>query len=49
MIVNPSDEDGLLFLARGVFIYYTEEQMKKFFITAPDYFENYELYFYETL
>ncbi|MEM9673172.1 MAG: class I SAM-dependent methyltransferase [Cyclobacteriaceae bacterium] len=38
-------EDGLLFLAGGVFVYSTEEQMKKFFTAAADYFKNCEFYF----
>lgn len=37
--------DGLLFLAGGVFVYSTEEQMKKFFIATADYFKNCEFYF----
>ena len=37
--------DGLLFLAGGVFVYSTEEQMKKFFITTADYFGECEFYF----
>lgn len=37
--------DGLLFLAGGVFVYSTEEQMKKFFIATTDYFKNCEFYF----
>lgn len=37
--------NGLLFLAGGVFVYSTEEQMKKFFIATADYFKNCEFYF----
>jgi O-methyltransferase involved in polyketide biosynthesis len=37
--------DGLLFLAGGVFCYSSEEQMKKFFSTCADYFEECEFYF----
>lgn len=37
--------DGLLFLAGGVFVYSTEEQMKKFFIAVADYFGHCEFYF----
>lgn len=38
-------EDGLLFLAGGVFCYFDEEQIKSFFMAAADYFKNCELYF----
>ncbi len=38
-------KDGLLFLAGGVFMYFTEEQMKKFFKEIADYFSQCELYF----
>lgn len=37
--------DGLLFLAGGVFIYSTEEEMKTFFITVANHFNNCEFYF----
>lgn len=38
-------EDGLLFLSGGVFMYSSEQQMKKFFIATANYFKNCEFYF----
>ncbi|WP_321419052.1 class I SAM-dependent methyltransferase [uncultured Desulfobacter sp.] len=37
--------DGLLFLAGGVFYYFEEEQIKKFFIQAADYFGQCDFFF----
>jgi O-methyltransferase involved in polyketide biosynthesis len=37
--------DGLLFLAGGVFMYFIEKQIKKFFIEAADYFKNCDFFF----
>ncbi len=37
--------DGLLFLSGGVFMYFSEEQIKKFFIRLANYFEECEVYF----
>lgn len=37
--------DGLLFLAGGVLYYFKEEQIKKFFIQAADYFKSCDFYF----
>lgn len=37
--------DGLLFLAGGVFMYASEQQIKTFFIAVADYFKNCDLYF----
>ncbi len=38
-------KDGLLFLAGGVFMYFTEKQMRTFFVKIADYFSKCELYF----
>ncbi len=38
-------KDGLLFLAGGVFMYFTEEQMKTFFKQAADFFPECDFYF----
>lgn len=38
-------KDGLLFLAGGVYCYFKEDQIKKFFIETADYFKNCEFYF----
>jgi O-methyltransferase involved in polyketide biosynthesis len=38
-------KDGLLFLAGGVLMYFNEEQIKKFFIQAADYFGSCEMCF----
>ncbi len=38
-------DNGLLFLAGGVFCYFTEEQIKDFFIKLADTFKECELYF----
>ena len=40
-----SIKDGLLFLAGGVFYYFTEEQIRNFFIAAADYFGKCDFYF----
>ncbi|MBN2039809.1 MAG: class I SAM-dependent methyltransferase [Spirochaetes bacterium] len=40
--------DGLLFLAGGVLYYFKEEQIKKFFIKAADYFKECD-FFFDTL
>nr|WP_320190135.1 class I SAM-dependent methyltransferase [uncultured Desulfobacter sp.] len=37
--------DGLLFLAGGVFCYFNEAQIKKFFIEVADYFKSCDFYF----
>jgi len=37
--------DGLLFLAGGVFCYFEEEQIKKFFIQTADYFKECDFFF----
>jgi len=37
--------DGLLLLAGGVFMYFSEQEMKTFFIKAADYFKSCEFYF----
>lgn len=37
--------DGLLFLAGGVLYYFKEEQIKKFFIKAADYFKECDFFF----
>ncbi len=37
--------DGLLFLAGGVFCYFEEDQIKKFFIQTADYFKNCDFFF----
>jgi len=37
--------DGLLFLAGGVLYYFEEEQIKKFFIKAADYFKKCDFFF----
>jgi O-methyltransferase involved in polyketide biosynthesis len=38
-------KDGLLFLAGGVLMYFKEEQIKKFFIQAADYFTQCDFFF----
>lgn len=38
-------QDGLLFLAGGVLYYFEEEQVKKFFIKAADYFKECDFFF----
>ena len=38
-------QDGLLFLAGGVFYYFKKEQIKKFFIQAADYFKKCDFFF----
>ncbi len=38
-------KDGLLFLAGGVLMYFSEKQIKEFFINAGDYFKNCSFYF----
>ena len=40
-----SVKDGLLFLAGGVFYYFTEEQIRNFFIAAADHFGTCDFYF----
>ena len=37
--------DGLLFISGGVFCYFNEEQIKRFFISTADYFGCCEIYF----
>lgn len=37
--------DGLLFIAGGVFSYFEEKQIKKFFIAVADYFKTCDFYF----
>ncbi len=37
--------DGVLFLAGGVFMYFSEAEMKSFFIKAADYFKQCDFYF----
>ncbi len=38
-------QDGLLFLAGGVLMYFSEKQIKEFFIKTADYFKNCDFYF----
>jgi O-methyltransferase involved in polyketide biosynthesis len=38
-------KDGLLFLAGGVLMYFNEEQIRKFFIQAAEYFKQCDLFF----
>lgn len=37
--------EGLLFLAGGVFMYFSEKQIKEFFIKVADHFKNCDFYF----
>ncbi len=42
---NLKVEDAILFLAGGVFMYFSEREIKKFFKDATNYFKNCDFYF----